>query len=92
MDVPPAIARGAALAAATTFSLLVGFQMVLALGVAWVRVDWGHAAWGDEEVVLSPPLRIASAAAALILIAAAFVVLGRAGYWGKPASPDSTDG
>ena len=32
--------------------------------------------------MLPPELRIASAAAAVVLIVAALVVLGRAGYWG----------
>ena len=67
----------AAAIAATGFVLVAGFQVFLALGASW-----GRAAWGGTHGVLPPGLRIASAAAAVVLIVAALVVLGRTGYWG----------
>jgi hypothetical protein len=57
---------------------LVGFaafQTALALGA-----PWGKAAWGGSEATLETGLRVASGAAALVLIAATWVVLGRAGF------------
>ena len=63
--------------AAAGFILVAGFQILLALGVAW-----GHAAWGGTHDVLPQALRIGSAASAAALIVAALIVLGRAGYWG----------
>jgi hypothetical protein len=52
--------------------------LALALGV-----PWGAAAWGGSDAVLPTELRIASAASVLVFIAAAAIVLGRAGYWGQ---------
>jgi hypothetical protein len=74
---PVSAARTAAAVAATGFILVAGFQVFLALGASW-----GRAAWGGTHDVLPPGLRIASAASAVVLIVAALVVLGRAGYWG----------
>jgi hypothetical protein len=79
--IPMAGVRIAAATAATGFVLLAGFQILLVLGVAR-----GRAAWGGASEVLSPALRIASAGAAFVLVMAALVVLGRAGYWGGDAS------
>jgi hypothetical protein len=49
-------------------------------------VPWGRAAWGGAHNRLPAALRVASALSAGILLIAAFVVLGRGGYWnGSPA-------
>jgi hypothetical protein len=69
-------ARYAALAAAVGFLVVAGFQAALALGAPWGRAAWG----GTHEGRLPQRLRIASGFAALFWIAAAFVVLVRAGY------------
>jgi hypothetical protein len=53
----------------------VAFQFALALGA-----PLGHAAWGGAQAQLPPGLRIASGCAAVVLLLAAFIVLGRAGY------------
>src|SRR5438477_11265241 len=66
--------RAAAAAAATGFSLLATFQLLLALGA-----PLGHAAWGGAQERLPSGLRIASAFAAVVFVVAALVVLGRAG-------------
>lgn len=70
-------ARIAATVAASGFILVASFQVFLALGV-----PWGRAAWSGAHDVLPPGLRFASATSAVVLIVAALVVLGRAGYWG----------
>jgi hypothetical protein len=69
--------RGAALAAvlaAVGFTSLAVFQAALAAGA-----PWGHAAWGGADAVLSSGQRGASAVAAVIYVAAALIVLCRAG-------------
>src|SRR5438270_6671135 len=71
--------RAAAAAAATGFSLLATFQLLLALGA-----PLGHAAWGGAQERLPPGLRIASAFAAVVFVVAALIVLGRAGYGMSP--------
>ncbi len=68
--------RGAAVAAAVGLVGVSLFQLVLASGT-----PAGRAAWGGSQASLSPALRISSALAAVLLVAAAFIVLGRAGYW-----------
>jgi hypothetical protein len=67
----------AAIIAATGFTAAAAFQVALALGA-----PLGMAAWGGRQRVLPGALRLASAGAAAILLAAAAVVLGRAGCWG----------
>jgi hypothetical protein len=62
--------------AAIGFAGIAIFQIALAAGA-----PWGRAAWGGENAHLSTALRIASAAAVGIYLAAALVVLGRAGVW-----------
>ena len=71
--------RAAAAAAATGFSLLATFQLLLALGA-----PLGHAAWGGAQERLPSGLRIASAFAAVVFVVAALIVLGRAGYRMSP--------
>jgi hypothetical protein len=68
-------ARFAATAAAVGFVLVAGFQVALALGA-----PLGRAAWGGTRDRLPTGLRIASGFAAVVWIAAAFVVLGRGGH------------
>ena len=50
--------------------------MLLALGIAFSGAAWGGA-------TLTSPLRLASAVSAILLVLAALIVLGRAGYWGS---------
>ena len=76
------VARASAIVAASGFVLIAGFQICLALGA-----PWGRAAWGGVYDVLPQRLRIASAASATVLVVAALVVLGRAGYWGGAVIP-----
>jgi hypothetical protein len=68
-------ARAAAVAAAFGFLLVAGFQVGLASGG-----PWGRAAWGGAHDRLPARLRIASAVAAGLWIAAAVVILSLAGY------------
>jgi hypothetical protein len=67
-------ARPAAILAALGFASLAAFQAALAAGVSW-----GHAAWGGENADLSATQQGASAVAAVIYVAAAVIVLCRAG-------------
>jgi hypothetical protein len=53
---------------------VIGFQLALAAGL-----PWGAAAWGGRHRVLPSRLRLGSAAAAVILVAAGWVLLARAG-------------
>jgi len=71
-----AMQQGAAVAAAVGLVGVSLFQLVLASGASA-----GRAAWGGSRASLSPALRIGSAIAAALLVAAALIVLGRAGYW-----------
>ncbi len=71
-----AMQQGAAFAAVVGLVGVALFQLVLASGVAA-----GRAAWGGSRASLSPALRIVSAIAAAVLVAAALIVLGRVGYW-----------
>ena len=70
------LATIAAPVAAVGFVLVAGYQVLLALGIAFSGAAWGGAP-------LTPALRLASAVSAVVLILAALVVLGRAGYWGS---------
>jgi hypothetical protein len=67
-------ARLAAVLAATGFAGLAVFQAALAAGA-----PWGHAAWGGERADLSAAQQGASAVAAVFYVAAALIVLCRAG-------------
>lgn len=66
--------RIAAAVAAVGFVLVAGYQVLLALGIAFSGAAWGGA-------TLTSALRLASAVSAVVLIVAALVVAGRAGYW-----------
>jgi hypothetical protein len=66
----------AAAVAAAGFVLVATYQVLLALGIAFSGAAWGGA-------TLTSALRLASAVSAVVLILAALVVLGRAGYWGS---------
>jgi hypothetical protein len=63
--------------AAIGFIALAVFQAALAAGA-----PWGQAAWGGGDTHLSAAQRGASAVAAVVYVAAALIVLGRAGVWG----------
>jgi hypothetical protein len=67
--------RVAAAGAASSLIAVAAFQLALALGA-----PLGHAAWGGAQAQLPAGLRIASGFAAAVLVLAAFIVLGRAGY------------
>ncbi|HXC76341.1 MAG TPA: hypothetical protein VNU19_04755 [Candidatus Acidoferrum sp.] len=68
---PPRIV--AAIAAAG-FLVVAGYQVLLALGLAFSGAAWGGA-------TLTPALRLASAVSAIVLVLAALIVSGRGGYW-----------
>lgn len=65
--------------AAAGFVLVAWFQAALALGA-----PWGRAAWGGAHRRLPGGLRIASAVAVVLWLAAALVVLAHAGYGWSP--------
>src|ERR1700682_2839423 len=67
--------RAAAAVAAVGFVLVAGYQVLLALGIAFSGAAWGGA-------TLTAALRVASAVSAMVLVVAALIVLGRVGYWG----------
>lgn len=69
----------AAIFAATGFGIVATFQLLLALGAPWGRAALG----GTNEGTLPPELRAVSSVSMVIFVAAAFVVLGRAGHWGE---------
>jgi hypothetical protein len=71
------VPRLAAVLAAIGFIALALFQAALAAGA-----PWGEAAWGGGDSHLSAVQRGASVVAAVIYVAAALIVLGRAGIWG----------
>jgi hypothetical protein len=68
--------KQAAVVAVVGFVLVAGYQVLLALGIAFSGAAWGGA-------TLTSALRLASAVSAVVLILAALVVLGMAGYWGS---------
>lgn len=72
-------ARLAGAVAAAGFGLVASFQAALALGA-----PWGRAAWGGAHRRLPGGLRIASAFAVVLWLAAALVVVARAGYGWSP--------
>jgi hypothetical protein len=67
--------RIAGTAAAIGFVIVAGYQVLLAVGI-----EFGGAAWGGAALTQS--LRFASAVSAGLLVLAAVIVLGRAGYLG----------
>lgn len=69
----------AAIVAAAGFGVVATFQLLLALGAPWDRAALG----GANAGTLPPELRVVSSVSMVIFIAAAFVVLGRAGHWGE---------
>jgi hypothetical protein len=70
------VARPASATAASVFIVVASFQVFWALGGSW-GLD---AAWGGTHTDLPAGLRAASALSAVLLVAGAIVVLGRAGY------------
>jgi hypothetical protein len=76
VEISSDVARSAAVVAAVGFLFVAAFQTALALGAPWGRAAWG----GAHQGRLPQRLRIASGFAALFWVAAAFVVLARAGY------------
>ena len=72
-------AQTAAVFAAAGFVVIAAFQAALAFGA-----PLGHAAWGGQQPRLPTHFRIASAVAAVFWIAAALIVLGRAGFEVSP--------
>jgi len=76
-----AIARRAPCLAATVvgtaFIVLAGFEVFWAYGGSWGL----SGAWGGSHEHLPVALRVASAFAAVLLVAGAIIVLGRARYW-----------
>jgi hypothetical protein len=70
-------ARRAAVLAAIGFASIALFELALVAGA-----PWGHAAWGGAHAHLSTALRIGSVGSFLVLLTAALIVLGRAGFWG----------
>ncbi len=63
----------AAYVAAGILTLLIIFQLLLALGL-----PLGHLAWGGEHRVLPKKLRVSSAVAIPVLVCAGWIVLARA--------------
>src|ERR1700674_2957666 len=72
----PRPSRIAGAVAAAGFLVVAGYQVLLALGIAFSGAAWGGA-------TLTPTLRFASAVSAMVLVLAALIVFGRAGYWGS---------
>lgn len=64
------------------FAVFVGIQVLLAAGVLPVTI-----AWGGRQTELTAPLRLASLAAAAVLVVFAYVVRYRAGLLGKMPLP-----
>ncbi len=71
-------AKRAATVAAMGFGIVATFQLLLTLGAPWGRAALG----GANEGTLPPELRVFSSVSTAIFVAAATVVLGRAGFWG----------
>jgi hypothetical protein len=70
------LARIAGAIAAVGFVVVAGYQVLLALGIAFSGAAWGGA-------TLTPTLRLASAVSAIVLILAALIVFGRTRYLGR---------
>ena len=69
--------RFAAAVTATAFIVVAGCEMFWALGGS----QGLSGAWGGNHDHLPVGLRVASAVAAIFLVAGAIIVLGRARYW-----------
>ncbi|MCC9075673.1 hypothetical protein FKZ61_006040 [Litorilinea aerophila] len=72
----------AAHVATALFAIFIGMQILLAAGVLPVTI-----AWGGRQPVLTPALRVASVAAALILTFFIYVIRYRAGLMGQTPAP-----
>jgi hypothetical protein len=72
-------AKRAATVAAIGFAIVATFQLLLSLGAPWGRAALG----GTNEGTLPPELRVVSSVSTAIFVAAAAVILGRAGFWGE---------
>lgn len=70
-------ARFAAMVVATAFIVVASFEIFWALGGSWGV----SGAWGGGHDRLPVGLRVASAFAAVLLVAGAVIVLGRARCW-----------
>lgn len=73
-------ARFAATVAAIAFIVVAAFESFWALGSTWGL----SGAWGGGHDHLPAGLQVASAFAAILLVAGAIIVLGRARYWASP--------
>lgn len=73
-------ARFAATVAAIAFIVVAAFESFWALGSTWGL----SGVWGGGHDHLPAGLRVASAFAAILLVAGAIIVLGRARYWASP--------
>ncbi len=74
--------RTAARVAAIGLAGTALFPLALASGL-----PWGAAAWGGLYEQLPPQLRVSSAISAVVLVAAAALLLRRAGFWGTASTP-----
>ncbi len=77
----PSIARHAGTVATLTFLFFIFVQLLLALGILPISI-----AWGGRQTTLTPSLRLASVAAALVLAGCVVVIRRRAGL-GATAPP-----
>jgi hypothetical protein len=73
-------ARFAATVAAIAFIVVAAFESFWALGSTWGL----SGAWGGGHDHLPAELRVTSAFAAILLVAGAIIVIGRARYWASP--------
>lgn len=78
------MAQRAAIAAAVILVGVALFQLALALGAPWGSIAYGGRA-PTVEGVLSTRYRVASAAAVVVLLSAAWILLARAGV--VPSGP-----
>jgi hypothetical protein len=76
-------AATAANIATVLFGIVIILQLLLALGILPVTM-----AWGGTQTELTPALRLASVAAAVVMALFAYVIRRRAGLIGSP--PPST--
>lgn len=76
----------AAIIAAVLLVAVAVFQFALAAGAAWGEAAWG----GMYPGALPPPMRVASAAAGLVLLALAAIVLAEVGLARLPVPPGAT--
>lgn len=74
--------RTAANIATVLFAIFIGMQLLLAAGVLPVTI-----AWGGRQTELTPALRAASVAAAVILVVFIYIIRSRAGLMGQMPAP-----